>query len=187
MRVRHNFGPENGPQHTAVSNQTSEGSQRPGEIKCLTGTGEQGNISQDFTSNNGGPGAPGEHLCPLDRNCRARCLALDAGDLPAALRWFNGNYKWHERGRMTNRVKLRLVFKKPIRSAVNTLLADRLDGLTAKIEEVFSKLQHNAETLDNLRIDDEDELVMPEHTMAYLDEGLGELAAMLESGVQNRE
>ena len=82
-------------------------------------------------------------------------------------------------------MKLRLVFKKPIRSAVNKLLADRLDGLTAKIEDVFGKLQRNAKTLDDLcvnRINDEDELVMLEHTMAYLDEGLVELAELVEIG-----
>jgi excisionase family DNA binding protein len=87
-------------------------------------------------------------------------------------------------------VKLRLVFKKPIRSAVNTMLIDRLDGLTAKIEGVFSKLQKKAEALDDLcvnRINDEDKLVMLEHTMAYLDEGLVELAELIESGDQPRK
>ena len=136
-------------------------------------------------SDNRGPGAPPPHECPLNRNCRAKCLAWQAGGLPETLRWFRRNHKWHESGPLGNQVKLRLVFKKPIRSAVNKLLADRLDGLTAKIEGVFSKLQKKAEALDNLcvnRINDEDELVMLEHTMAYLDEGLGDLADLIEIG-----
>ena len=168
--------------------------------KCLTGTGNKENNSPDFTDQTGDAGAPDPHVCPLNHNCRAKCRAwkgsgrclAGAGDqkeikrnisnLPAALRWFKRNHKWHEPGRMTNLGKLRLVFRKPVRSAVNKMLADRLDGLTAKIETVFSKLQNNAEALDGLRVNDEDELVMLEHTMAYLDEGLGELANLVESG-----
>ena len=144
-------------------------------------------------SDNRGTGAPTDHVCPLNRNCRAKCLAWQGSgkpgesknELPAALRWFRRNHKWHESRPLGNPVKLRLVFKKPIRSAVNKLLADRLDGLTAKIEGGFSKLQEKAEALDNLcvnRINDEDELVMLEHTMAYLDEGLVELAELVEIG-----
>jgi hypothetical protein len=151
-----------------------------------------------FTDKNRGPGAPTPHECPLNRNCRAKCLAWQGSGkpgeskngLPEALRWFRRNHKWHDSGPLGNQVKLRLVFKKPIRSAVNTMLIDRLDGLTAKIEGVFSKLQKKAEALDDLcvnRINDEDKLVMLEHTMAYLDEGLGELADLIEIGVQNRE
>ncbi len=156
--------------------------------------------SQNPTHKDDDTSAPDPHECPLNHNCRAKCLAWDrsggclAGardhkeikrnisNLPAALRWFKRNHKWHERGRMTNLGKLRLVFRKPVRSAVNKMLADRLDGLTAKIETVFSRLQNNAEALDGLRVNDEDELVTLEHTMAYLDEGLGELADLVESG-----
>ena len=137
------------------------------------------------TSESSGTGAYTPHVCPLNRKCRAKCLAWQAGGLPETLRWFRRNHKWHESGPLGNQVKLRLVFKKPIRSAVNKLLADRLDGLTAKIEGVFSELQKKAEALDNLcvnRINDEDKLVMLEHTMAYLDEGLVELADLIESG-----
>ena len=156
--------------------------------------------SQNPTHKDNTTGAPDPHECPLNHNCRAKCLAWDrsggclAGardqkeikrnisNLPAALWWFKRNHKWYERGRMTNLGKLRVVFRKPVRSAVNKMLADRLDGLTAKIETVFSKLQDNAEALDGLRINGEDELVTLEHTMAYLDEGLGELADLIESG-----
>ena len=149
-------------------------------------------------SDNRGTGAPTDHVCPLNRNCRAKCLAWQGSgkpgesknELPAALRWFRRNHKWHESGPLGNPVKLRLVFKKPIRSAVNKLLADRLDGLTAKIEGGFSKLQEKAEALDNLcvnRINDEDELVMLEHTMATAARRMNELADLIESGDRARK
>ena len=118
------------------------------------------------------------------RNSNARCLAWEARGLTGALLCFARNHNWHEPGHITNKLKLRLAFKKPIRAATNTLLARGRDGLAEQVKADFFKLQEMVRALDRLcvkRIDKEDELVMLEHTKAHLTESLSELAELLET------
>ena len=166
MHSKDNSGPGNGPHDTAVRIQNSD--------------------FTDFTpptTRNSQP-EPDGHACPITRNSRARCLAWKAGGLPAALRCFALHHNWHEPGPIANPLKLRLAFKKPIRAAVNELLADRRDGLAAKIETTFFNLQEKIQSLDRMcvkRCSEEDELLTLEHTKAHLAESLGDLADLIDS------
>ena len=166
MHSKDNSGPGNGSHDTAVSSQNSD--------------------FTDFTppTTRNSQTEPDGHACPITRNSRARCLAWKAGGLPAALRCFALHHNWHEPGHIANPLKLRLAFKKPIRAAVNELLADRRDGLAAKIETTFFNLQEKIQSLDRLcvkRCSEEDELLTLEHTKAHLAESLGDLADLIES------
>ena len=196
MRNEHNSGPDNGLQDTAVSSQQSENTD-----------------SKPQTPRNPQP-EPDGHACPFSRNSKARCLAWEGSqrpselkpqercavsdfqkktpqpELPDALRCFAYHHNWHAPGPFTNRIKLRLAFKKPIRSAVNELLARGRDGLAEQIKVDFSKLQEKTRNLDRMcggrQIDEDDELATLEHTKAHLAESLNDLAAMLDGGVPHR-
>ena len=148
------------------------------------------NHSQHFTDKDHDTGVPDLHVCPLNRKCRAQCLAWRTGSLPLALRWFAEYHDWHESGYLANQLKILLVFKKPVRAAANKLLAVGLDGLAAQIKKEFKRLLEMCQPLDGVRgrlIVEEDEAMKLEHTRAYLTESLVELAGLVESGVQNRE
>ena len=98
------------------------------------------NHSQHFTDKDHNTGAPDLHVCPLNRKCRAQCLAWRTGSLPLALRYFAEYHDWHESGYLANQLKILLVFKKPVRAAANKLLAIGLDGLAAQIKKEFKRL-----------------------------------------------
>ncbi len=103
--------------------------------------------------------------------------------LPLQLRQFARNHNWHEPDIITNRLKLRRAFKKPIRAAVNEFMGTGKVTLALQIKAEFARLLENTRRLDRLcvkRIDEDDELVMLEHTKAHLTESLNDLAAMLE-------
>ena len=150
-----------------------------------SGKSYEKNHSQHFTDKNHTTGAPDPHVCPLNRKCRAQCLAWRTGSLPLALRWFAEYHDWHESGHLGNQLKLRLVFKKPIRATANKLLAVGLDGLAGQIKKEFKRLLEMCQPLDGVRgrlIVEEDEAIKLEHTRAYLTESLVELADLVESG-----
>lgn len=167
MRNEHISGPDNGLQDTAASSQQSENTD--------SGSQPPPNPSTE----------PDGHVCPVSRNCKARCLAWNAGGLTPALRCFAEHHDWHAPGPFTNRIKLRLAFKKPIRAAVNEFMGTGKVTLALQIKADFARLLENTRALDRLcvkRIDEDDELVMLEHTKAHLAESLCDLAAMLEVG-----
>ena len=153
-----------------------------------SGKSYEKNHSQHFTDKNHTTGAPDLHICPLNRKCRAQCLAWRTGSLPLALRWFAEYHDWHESGYLANQLKILLVFKKPVRAAANKLLAIGLDGLAAQIKKEFKQLLEMCQPLDGVRgrlIVEEDEAMKLEHTRAYLTESLVELAELVESGQKN--
>ena len=103
--------------------------------------------------------------------------------LPLQLRQFAQNHNWHEPDIITNRRKLRRAFKKPIRAAVNEFMGTGKVTLALQIKADFARLLENTRALDRLcvkRIDEDDELVMLEHTKAHLADSLNDLATMLE-------
>jgi excisionase family DNA binding protein len=110
--------------------------------------------------------------------------------LTLQLRQFARTHNWHEPDIITNRLKLRRAFAKPIRAAVNDLVADRRDALALQIKAEFARLLENTRALDRLcvkRIDEDDELVMLEHTKAHLAESLCDLAVMLDGGQEGAQ
>ena len=117
MRNEHISGPDNGLQDTAASSQQAE------------------------NTNSNPPKPPTEpdgHVCPVSRNCKARCLAWNAGGLTPALRCFAEHHDWHAPGPFTNRIKLRLAFKKPIRAAVNEFMGTGKVTLALQIRKYHS-------------------------------------------------
>jgi len=159
MRARHNFGPENGPQNTAISNQKS--------------------VNTDSQTELDG------HACAINGNCRAKCLAWNAGGLTPALRCFVQHHNWHDPGIYTNKRILRRVFAKPITKAVAELVLDGKTAISAQIQTDFARLQETTRSLDQMcikRIDEDDEEVVFEHIKEQLNKIILELAAMLESG-----
>jgi hypothetical protein len=185
MRVRHNFGPETGPQNTAISS----GSQR-----CLTGTGGQKEIGElnpqerfavsDFQEKTSQIELDG-HACAINGNNRGRCRAWESGGLTPALRCFAQHHNWHDPGIYTNKRILRRVFAKPIAKAVAELALDGKTAISAQIQTDFARLQETTRSLDQMcikRIDEDDEEVVFEHIKEQLNKIILELAAMLESG-----
>ena len=164
MQVRHNFGPENGLQHTAADNQTSE--------------------NTDFLPRKSQPDPDG-HACAINRNNRGKCQAWKAGALSPALRCFAQHHNWHDPGIYTNKRILRRVFAKPIAKAVAELALDGKTAISAQIQTDFARLQETTRSLDQMcikRIDEDDEEVVFEHIKEQLNKIILELAAMLESG-----
>ena len=165
MRVRHISSPENGLQHTETT---------------------------DFSPQTALPD-PEVHTCPLNRNCRSRCRAWKGShrpgesknELPAALRWFAKHHNWHEPGYLSNRLKLRLVFREPVLAVTHQLLARERDGLAERIRKDFKCLQKMIQPLDDTgirQIDDENTLGAMEHTKATVAGRMNELADLIESG-----
>jgi excisionase family DNA binding protein len=193
MRARHISSPENGPQNTAISSQKSEGSHRPREINPQ----ERFAVS-DFQEKTTQPDLDG-HACPVSRNSRGRCRAWECltgtgdqkqNELNEALRCFARHHNWHDPGHITNKLKLRLAFAKPIRITVNEFLADRRDGLAEQIRGDFARLQEAIHTIDRMcgkRCDEEDELGRLEHTKAQLERSILELADLIEIGLKNED
>ena len=141
--------------------------------------------SQNPTHKDDDTSAPDPHVCPLNRKCRAQCLAWRTGSLPLALRWFAEYHDWHESGHLANQLKILLVFKKPVRATANKLLAVGLDGLAGQIKKELKRLLEMCQPLDGLRgrlIVEEDEAIKMEHTRGYLTESLVELADLVEIG-----
>jgi excisionase family DNA binding protein len=138
------------------------------------------------------------HACPVSRNNRGRCRAWECltgtgdqkqNELNEALRCFAQHHNWHDPGHITNKLKLRLAFAKPIRTTVNEFLADRRDGLAEQIRGDFARLQEAIHAIDRMcgkRCDEEDELGRLEHTKAQLERSILELADLIESGVPHR-
>ena len=161
------------------------GSHRPGDHKDPTDYTDHTDLIPRKTQPE-----PDGHACPFSRNSKARCLAWEAGGLTPALRCFAEHHDWHAPGPFTNRIKLRLAFKKPIRAAVNEFMGTGKVTLALQIKAEFARLLENTRALDRLcvkRIDEDDELVMLEHTKAHLAESLCDLASMLDGGNHSPE
>jgi hypothetical protein len=170
MQVRHNFGPETGPQNTAISSQKS--------------------VNTDSQTELDG------HACAINGNNRGRCRAWEGSQRPGetnnatngltpALRCFAQHHNWHDPGIYTNKRILRRVFAKPIAKAVAELALDRKTAIAAQIQTDFARLQETTRSLDQMcikRIDEDDEEVVFEHIKEQLNKIILALAAMLESG-----
>ena len=105
--------------------------------------------------------------------------------LGECLREWAATHNWHEPDIITNRLKLRRAFAKPIAAAAAEFTAVGKSDLAAQIKADFALLQDSIRTLDRLcvkRIDEDDELVMLEHTKARLRRMIRNLADLLDSG-----
>jgi len=172
MQVRHNSRPENGPQHTAISN----GSQR-----CLTGTRGQ----KEITEIN-----PQERFAVSDFQQNTPQKGSQSSDLVGGLRWWAGHHNWDELNRYSNEIRFNRAFAKGVRTAVDELMAAGLVLLAMQIKNEFLRLQKAVGELDDScfwRIDTEDKCLRFQEKKGQLAESLCDLAAMLESGTQNRE
>ena len=200
MQVKHISRPENGPQHTVISN----GSQRPGEInpqERFAVSGFQEKTSQPETE---------VHTCQLNRNCRSRCRAWKGSDrcltgtggktetscrsgnnndLPAALRWFAKHHNWHELSFKTNRLKLELAFEDSVTEAVYQFIADGQGALASLIKDEFGDLMEMVKPLDLMyaeRIDTRHEMMKLWEMKSQVAKSLCGLAAMLENGYRTQ-
>jgi hypothetical protein len=111
-------------------------------------------------------------------------------DLVGGLRWWSRHHNWDELNRYSNEIRLTRVFAKGIRMAVDALMAAGLVLLAMQIKNEFLRLQKAVGELDDScfwRIDTEDKCLRFQEKKAQVAESLCDLAAMLESGVQNRE
>ena len=161
MQVRHNFGPENGPQHTAISTQKSGTTDfLPAAANGYAGTSENTRVQEPEAS---GPPA----------------------DLVGGLRWWARHHNWDELNRYSNEIRFNRAFAKGVRTAVDELMAAGLVLLAMQIKGEFLRLQKAVGELDDScfwRIDTEDKCLRFQEKKAQVSESLCDLAAMLESG-----
>jgi excisionase family DNA binding protein len=155
MRARHNFGPENGPQHTAANNQTSE--------------------NTDFSLRTAHIQGPEFNDLPV----------YSGPDLVGFLRWWADHYDWDKPDFRTTRLRLELAFEDSVTGAFYQFIADGQGALASLIKDEFSDLMEMTQSLDLMyaeRIDTRHEMMKLEEMKSQVAELLYGLATMLENG-----
>ena len=161
MQVRHNFGPENGPQHTAISNQLSANTHfLPPAANDYVAASENTRIQ-----GSGSSGPP--------------------SDLVGVLRWWARHHNWYELDCIRNQLKLEWAFAEPIRQTANQFMADRRGTLARQVRTDFTALLDLTEEFDSIcraGCANNAEYQECQHTKAQLQKMLKDLADLIESG-----
>ena len=108
MQFRHNSSPDNGPQHTAISNQTS--------------------VNTDFSRRTAY--IPGLEFNDLP--------VYSGADLVSFLRWWARHYDWNKPDFRTHRLKLEMAFEESVTGAFYQFIADGQNALASLMSSRLS-------------------------------------------------